>query len=56
MNHVGRRILRSPTSNIHLKNILHVPKASKNLVSVNRLMCDNNVFLKFHCHHFSIKE
>ena len=36
-NHVGHSILRSLASNIHLNNILHVPKASKNLLSVNCL-------------------
>jgi len=25
-------------------------------ISVNRLTCDNNVFLEYHDHHFSIKE
>ena len=53
---VGHGLLRSPTSNIQLKNILHVPKASKNLVSVNRLTRDNNVFLEFHRNHCSIKK
>ena len=56
INHVGQRILQSPTSNIQLKNILYVPKASKNLVSVNRLTRDNNVFLEFHRNHCSIKK
>ena len=56
ITHVGHSLLRSPTSNIHLKNILHVPKASKNLVSINHLTHDNNVFLEFHPDHFSIKE
>jgi transposase InsO family protein len=51
---VGHSQLHSP--NLHLKNILHVPKAHKNLCSVNRLARDNNVFLEFHPHHFSIKE
>ena len=49
ITHVGHSLLRSPTSNIHLKNILHVPKASKNLVSIKYCLThDNNVFLEFH--------
>lgn len=53
---VGHSILHSPIKNLHLKNILHVPKSSKNLVSVNRFTRDNDVFLEFHPNHFSIKE
>jgi histone deacetylase 1/2 len=54
--HVGHSILHSPSSEIHLNNVLHVPQVNKNLVSVNRLTRDNNVFLEFHPNHFSIKE
>jgi hypothetical protein len=37
INHVGHSILHFPIRNIHLKNILHVPHANKNLLSVNHL-------------------
>jgi hypothetical protein len=37
IHHVGHSILRSPTRNIHLNNILHVPNVHKNLLSVNHL-------------------
>ena len=56
IEHIGHSILHSPSSNLHLNNILHVPTASKNLVSVNRLARDNNAFLEFHPHHFVIKD
>jgi histone deacetylase 1/2 len=56
INHVGSSIFRTRTSDIHLNNILHVPQATKSLLSVNRLACDNNAFLEFHPDHFSIKE
>lgn len=56
INHVGHSTLHSPVSKLHLNNILHVPTANKSLVSVNRLACDNNVFLEFHPDHFVIKE
>jgi histone deacetylase 1/2 len=39
-----------------LKNILHVPHATKNLLSVNRLVRDNNAFLEFHPTYFSLKD
>lgn len=51
---VGHSFLHSP--NLHLRNILHVPQAHKNLCSVNRLARDNNVFLEFHPNHFFIKD
>jgi nitroreductase len=56
IDHIGYSVLHSPTGKIHLQNILHVPKASKSLVFVNRLTRDNNVFIEFHPDHFSIKE
>jgi hypothetical protein len=56
IDHIGSSTLHTPTSNIHLNRILHVPKATKNLLSVHHLACDNNAFLEFHPRHFSIKE
>jgi hypothetical protein len=53
---VGHNVLHSPHSQIHLKNILHVPTSNKSLVSVQRLARDNNAFLEFHPNHFFIKE
>lgn len=56
IDHFGSSVLRTPTSSIHLRRILHVPQASKNLLSVHRLACDNNAFLEFHPNYFFIKE
>jgi hypothetical protein len=56
IDHIGSSILRTPTSNIHLRKILHVPQASKNLLSVHRLACVDNAFLEFHPNQFFIKE
>lgn len=56
IEHIGDSVLHSPTGKIHLKNILHVPKARKSLVSVNHLARDNKCFLEFHPNHFCIKE
>ena len=33
---------------LHLKNLLHVPKLTKNLISVSKLTANNNVFFEFH--------
>ena len=54
ISYVGHSILDPPTSEMHLNNILHVPKASKNLIFINHLARDNNAFLEFHPNHFFI--
>jgi histone deacetylase 1/2 len=56
INHIGHAIVRTPTRNLHLNNVLHVPQAKKNLVSVHRLAKDNNAFLEFHPDSFFIKD
>jgi hypothetical protein len=44
IQHVGHSVLHSPISDIHLNNVLHIPKANKSLLSVNRIARDNRVF------------
>jgi hypothetical protein len=56
ISHVGHSIIKTPHQNIHLKNILHVPNTSKNLLSVHRIALDNKVFLEFHPYFFLIKD
>jgi hypothetical protein len=46
--HIGHSVLHTPSSPLHLKNTLHVPSASKNLLFIHRLALDNHVFLEFH--------
>lgn len=36
------------TRKIHLKNLLHVPNITKNLLSVSQFAKDNQVFFEFH--------
>jgi hypothetical protein len=54
--HIGHSILRTPNSSLHLSNILHVPDASKNLLFVNKLTLDNDVFFEFRRNFFFIKD
>jgi hypothetical protein len=37
-------------------NVLHVPQATKNLVSIHHLATDNNFFLEFHPYSFLVKD
>lgn len=56
ISHVGNSIIKTPSRDIHLNNILHVPSTSKNLLSVYRIALDNNVFLEFRPFFFLIKD
>ena len=56
ISHVGHTTLHTPHRDIHLNNVLHVPQATKNLVSVHKLASDNSAFLEFHPNFFAIKD
>lgn len=56
ISNIGHTILRSPTRDLHLNNILHVPNACKSLASVHRITSDNNVLLEFHPNFFLFKD
>ena len=56
--HIGQSAISSPIANrdLLLKDVLHVPQANKNLISISRLTADNNVFVETHPHYFLIKD
>ena len=56
ISHIGHTTVRTPTRDLHLKNILHVPDAAKNLISAHRLSTDNHTFLEVHPTFFLVKE
>lgn len=56
IKHIGYASVATPSKTIHLNNVLHVPKAAKNLVSVHRLTTDNHAYLEFHPDSFFIKD
>jgi hypothetical protein len=48
ISHIGHTTIYTPSKNIHLNNVLCVPKVTKNLVSIHHLAEDIYVFVKFH--------
>jgi hypothetical protein len=56
IRHIGHNTIHTPCHQLQLNSIIHVPQASKNLVSVHRLASDNTVFLEFHPHFFCIRD
>jgi hypothetical protein len=56
ISHIGKATVHNQNRDLNLNHILHVPRATKNLVSVHRLAKDINVFLEFHPHVFFIKD
>jgi histone deacetylase 1/2 len=47
IHHVGHSVIHTPVHDLHLKNILHVPQAKKNLLSTSRLAHDNHAFVEY---------
>jgi hypothetical protein len=56
ISHIGKSFIHTPIRNLQLCNILHVPKATKNLMSIHRFALDNNVFFEIHPWFFLIKD
>jgi hypothetical protein len=56
ISHIGQSIVHNHARNFHLRNVLYVPNASKNLRSVHRFTYDNRVFIEFHPFFFLIKD
>jgi hypothetical protein len=54
--HVGHTTIRTHNRDLVLKNILHVPSSSKNLLSVHKFTYDNNAFFEFHPWYFLLKD
>jgi hypothetical protein len=56
ISHVGEATIYTQNRNLKLKQILHVPQATKNHVSVHHFVVDNNFFLEYHPYFFLIKD
>jgi hypothetical protein len=56
ISHVGHTTIHTHNHGLVLKNILHVPSSSKNLLSVHKFTYDNNAFFEFHPWYFLLKD
>jgi hypothetical protein len=56
ISHIGKSIVPTPSRNLVLNNVLHVPATRKNLICVHWFTLDNNTFIEFHPYFFLIKD
>src|SRR5207237_7743089 len=56
IKHIGHSSITTPSKYLSLNDVLHVPRATKNLLYVHRLTCDNDVFLEYHPFDFFVKD
>jgi histone deacetylase 1/2 len=56
IKHIGHSIIPSSSHPLHLKNILHVPDITHNLLPVKKFTHDNNIFFEFHPWYFLVKD
>ena len=49
-------MITTPSRNLLLNNVLHVPEAHKNLISVHCFTSDNSAFMEFHPNYFLVKD
>jgi hypothetical protein len=54
IKYIGTSLLSQP--NFILRNVLHVPKITKNLLSVQKFTLDNNAFMEFYPSCFFVKD
>jgi hypothetical protein len=55
ISHIGTSIIPTPCHNLVLNNVLHVPSANNNLISIHKFTLDNDMFIEFHLFNFFIK-
>jgi histone deacetylase 1/2 len=56
IRHIGHSVFYTPTHDLHLNNILHVPKSIKSLLSTSRLARDNHAFVEYWPNSFFVKD
>jgi hypothetical protein len=48
ISYTGKSFIHTSSQNLQLCNTIHVPKATKNLLSIHRFALDNNIFFEIH--------
>jgi hypothetical protein len=56
ISNIGHSIIPTPNHDLILKNILHIPHATKNLISVHRFTTDNHASLEYFPNCFLVKD
>jgi histone deacetylase 1/2 len=56
ISHVGHGTLNTIAKPLNLRNILHVPHITKNILYVHKITLDNVVFIEIHPYHFVVKD
>jgi histone deacetylase 1/2 len=56
ISHIGNSLISGFSRSLHLKNVLRVPRISKNLLSTHKLTLDNNAYVELHPYSFFIKD
>jgi hypothetical protein len=56
IHHIGQSKIHTTSHTLILRNILHVPSITRNLLSVRKFAIDNYVFFEFHPHFLLIKD
>jgi hypothetical protein len=54
--HIGKSVVPTSSRPLHLNNVLHVPQAHKQLISIHRFTLDNHTFIELHPYFFLIKD
>jgi hypothetical protein len=56
INHIGQSVIPTSTRLLHLNQVLHVPNAHNQLVSIHHFTLDNHTFIKLHPFFFLVKD
>jgi hypothetical protein len=56
INSIGNSLILTPHRNLHLTNVIHVPRTYKHLISIHHFNLNNHTFIELHPHFFLIKD
>jgi hypothetical protein len=56
ISHIRHSVIPTPSRNLTLKNILHIPEADKSLLFIHRFTTDNHASLEYFLNFFLVKD